>query len=511
MNTQSFIISNKQMELDLQLVSYDLWATKVHVLMLKKQGIIKEKVAGKILAALSGIEKEYHEGKFTINPEKGLHLTIEAKVVEKIGEEGYFMHTARSRNDQVATAEMLYLREKALSVSHKLLKLLKLLIGQTEKNIETIMPGYTHMQPAKPTTFGQWCLLYFDMLSKCLGSLRYVYEKYDLSPLGSVESYGTSWKIDRIYTAKLLGFKKVWEIPLEAISSRGFFQLGLLGVLKDIGIAMGKMAADLLLFTTFEFDYVHLSSTTAKQMSPATGSSVMPQKKNPDVLELVRSTTPQLIGYENIVANLLSGLPMGYNRDTREVKEYMELGVSKTEEVISSFTSLLGTMKLNKEKMLQSVVVNFSLSTDLADYIAQKSGLPYRKVYKIVGLLVKEMKEKGQSFSALTADEFNVQAVLLGISYKLTDSQFKEAIDPVRAVIERVHIGGSNPKVMEKMIEERKKLIDKEASWLTGKKEIIQKAKEQTEKDITGHSRESGNLYRFSIRSRMTRSGYEAT
>lgn len=354
MNTNEFIVSKTQQTLDLKFVPYDLWATKVHVCMLEKQKIIKKSTAKNILTALIAIEKEYEQGKFIIDPTKGLHLTIEAKVINKIGDDGYFMHTARSRNDQVATAELLYFREKILDIAQSILRVYGVLLKASFENIQTIMPGITHMQPAKPTTLGQWYLSYADMFMKCLETIKHVFEKYDLCPLGSIESYGTSWPIDRKYTANLLGFSSVWEIPQEAISSRGFPQLAYLGFLKDIALVVGKMASDLLLFTTFEFGYVALSDDVAKQMDTVTGSSIMPQKKNPDVLELMRSISAQVIGFESIVANLLSNLPMGYNRDTREVKEYTELGFSKTGDCLYCLMDVLKSLKVNTKKCIKT-------------------------------------------------------------------------------------------------------------------------------------------------------------
>lgn len=484
MNTNSFIVTNKQMDLDMNLVPYDLWATKVHVLMLAKQKIIEESKAKNILTALMKIEKEFKKGKFIIDPKKGLHLTLEAKVIEKIGDDGYFMHTARSRNDQVMTAELLYIREKALDILHKLLALLTLLIEKADINISTVMPGYTHMQPAKPTTLGQWYLSYNDMFTKCFETIQYIHNKYDLCPLGSVESYGTSWNIDREYSAELLGFSKVWEIPQEAISSRGFPQLAYLGALKDIAIVTSKIAIDLMLFTTFEYGYISLSNDTAVQMGSVTGSSIMPQKKNPDVLELLRGIAPQIIGYESIVANLLSGLPMGYNRDTREVKEYLELGFNNIENALDSLSTVLQTMQVNKEKMFLSVVTNYSLSTDLADYLSQKKGLPYRKVYQLVGFLVKKKISEKETLIKLCAKELIESGEKMGINFDLTGEELEVVLNPLKAVMKRKHTGGASPEVMEKMIKYRKKISHSYSDWIEKTWIKINSAKEKTKKTI---------------------------
>ncbi|OIO15502.1 argininosuccinate lyase [Candidatus Gottesmanbacteria bacterium CG11_big_fil_rev_8_21_14_0_20_37_11] len=484
MKTNEFIVSKTQQALDLNLVPYDLWATKVHVLMLVKQNIIEKSKARNILSALFEIGNEFKQGKFSIDPNKGLHLTIEAKVIEKIGDDGYFMHTARSRNDQVMTCEMLYLKEKALKMMKQLLDTQETLTAKATGHIETIMPGYTHMQPAKPTTFGQWCLAYNDMFIKCFENLEYIFDKYDLCPLGAAESYGTSWNVDRAYTARLLGFSKVWEIPQEAISSRGFPQLAYLGVLKDIAIVISKIACDLLLFTTFEFGYISLSDMTAQQMGSVTGSSIMPQKKNPDVLELLRSISSRVIGYESIVANLLSGLPMGYNRDTREVKEYIELGFTKVEQALESFTGVLQTIQVNKDRMYQSVVKNYSLSTDLADYLSQKKGPPYRKVYKLVGSIVKDKIVNKKTLSHLTAKELTEESGKIDMYFNLTDGELKTVLNPLDAVMKRKHIGGASAPVMKKIVEERKKIFISYSNWIESTWVKINSAKEKTDETI---------------------------
>ena len=472
------------MELDLVLAPYDLWATYAHVLMLLKQKIIKRGVARKIMLALHKIEWEVKAGSFKIDPNLGLHLTIEKKVIEKIGDDGYFMHTARSRNDQVATAEMLYLREKALSLLLKLLKLLKLLMEIAANNIETVMPGYTHMQPAKPTTFGQWCLSYFDMLMRVFDTLCYFYNKFDLCPLGAVESYGTSWPIDRNYSAKLLGFTNVWEIPQEAISSRGLVQLGYLSALKDFAIVMSKIAQDLILFNTFEYGMIGLGKDVASQMDRVTGSSVMPQKANPDVLELIRSVAPQVIGAQSTVANLLSGLPMGYNRDTREVKEYVENSFHKVSSGILSLIDVFATLIVKKERMLQLVYANYSLATDLADYMAQKTGLAYRKIYRLVGVLVREKKNQNRILSDLTTKEIISEGKSLGLIFTITDRELKQALDPFHAIEKRKHLGGSNPEIMKDTIKKRKLLWKKREEWVNNQLVRIKMAKKLTVTEV---------------------------
>lgn len=292
LETAGFIVSSTQLSLDLKMVAFDIQGTTAHVLMLNKQKIINDKKTALIVKALKEISLEVDQRKFVIDPKKGAQLTLEAKLIEKIGDVAYSVHTGRSRNDQVMVTEMLYLKNEVINLMKSFVPILTELFKLAKNNIKTVMPGYTHMQPAKPTTFGQWALAYLNGFLKSMKTVEYYFNLYDINPLGSCESYGTSWPLDREYTTKLLGFSKVWEIPQDAISSRGFVQLGYLNGLGEICLVASKLAQDLILFDTFEYGLIGLGDEVAQRLHPITGSSVMAQKKNPDVLELIRSTAP---------------------------------------------------------------------------------------------------------------------------------------------------------------------------------------------------------------------------
>ena len=283
------------------------------------------------------------------------------------------------------------------------------------------------MQPAKPTTFGQWALAYADALLRGLADLRYTWDEYDACPLGAVESYGTLWPIDRQYTADLLGFSRVWEVPQDAIASRGLPQLAYLDVCKRLALTTSKIAADLLLFTTWEYGYVELGEAIAQRLHPITGSSVMAQKKNPDALELLRATGHEVIGLSGLATHLLAGLPMGYNRDTREIKEWSALGFDKTLSALSTLTATIATLSVNRERMLQAVRDNYSSTTDLADTIALKSGIGYRQIYAIIGGLVNSLIEQGKPLYTLTAGEIIAAAASAGLNVQLTDVEVQDA------------------------------------------------------------------------------------
>ncbi|MDP1722047.1 MAG: argininosuccinate lyase [Candidatus Gottesmanbacteria bacterium] len=478
--TAGFIVSEKQLALDHQMVSYDIWGTLAHVLMLYKENILKKEFVKPILQALTDIQKEVDADQFTIDPKKGAQLSLEAKIVEKAGDAGYSVHTGRSRNDQVMVTEQLYLRDTMIGLIENTQPVLAALLSLAKKHQGTVMPGYTHMQPAKATSFGQWALAYLHGFTRAIKTITDQYETYNLCPLGACESYGTSWPLDRTYTADLLGFPKVWEIPQDVVSSRGFVQLGYLTGMRDICLVASKLAQDLLLFTTFEYGMINLGDDVAQRMHPITGSSVMAQKKNPDALELVRATAPQLIGFTSIVGNILSGLPMGYNRDSREVKEYIDLGLSKTLSMVGTLASVLASLTVNKKRMMELVTANYSMTTDVADAISQSSGVGYRLVYKVVGQVVDESMKRGKLLSLISAQDIMKKASTLGITLRVTNTQLKDAMDPQRALEKRTHIGGSTKKTMAISLAHGQTFIHDARKWVSTKKQMVSNAKSKT-------------------------------
>ncbi len=481
LETSSFIVSKTQMVLDMEMIPFDIWETKVHVLMLYNQGIIDRTTAKKCLQALNDIAKDLDSGKFSINPEKGIQLTLEANILEKAGEAGYSVHTGRSRNDQVMTTELLYLREQMLLLSEQVIFFLESLLKLAIKHEQTIMPGYTHMQPGKITTVGQWVLSYINGFLRTLETVKHYFDLYDMNPLGTCESYGTSWPLDREFTTEYLGFSKVWKMPQDAIGSRGFAQLGYLNVLAEICLEASKLNEDLILFTTFEYGMIELGNEVSQRMHSITGSSVMPQKKNPDVLELIRSTTPQVIGYWAILANVLSSLPMGYNRDSRESKEYIHLGLIKTTELLKTLQKVIETLKINENRMLHLATSNYSLTTDLADLISQKSKIGYRLIYKIIGQVVKDAIEKNKPLDKISALEIIQAGAELKIEVNISDQEIAQSLDPQQVIAKRKNIGGSSKNTMQNLLDEATKNIKKQQSWIEEKQVFINTARQKTD------------------------------
>lgn len=473
----AFIVSGTQMALDQKMVKYDLRASLAHTLMLNKVGAIKNENIKKIVGVLKEIEDEVDNGTFIINPEKGAQLSLEARIVAGIGDVGFSVHTGRSRNDQVMVTEMLYLREEVLKLSDLMLQVFTSLLECAKKNESVIIPGYTHMQPAKATTFGQWSLAHLNALMRAMKNLENNYDTYNMNPLGACESYGTSWPLDREYTAKLLGFPSVWEIPQDVISSRGFPQLAYLTGMRDICVVASKMAQDLILFDTFEYGVISLGNEVAQRMHPITGSSVMAQKKNPDVLEIIRSTAPQVTGYTEIVSNVLTALQMGYNRDSRESKEYIDLGLSKTFAMLTTLEKVITTLQIDSARALALVKANYSQTTDLADYISQKSGVGYRLIYKAVGGAVDEAINNGKLLTEITPGDLQKKFDEVGVgSIPLTIEEIELAIDPAKSIEKRTHIGGSSRETMQKSFANAEHLIKSHTDWVKNQKYMIESA-----------------------------------
>ncbi len=455
----SLVVSDTQRALDLEMVPFDLQATSAHVEMLGTVGIVSPDVSQKILAALTDIRATYERGEFSIDPALGAQLTLEKEVISRVGQDvGLAMHTGRSRNDQVMVTEMLYLRSKSSQIIEKLNQVVQALYGRAGAGINVPMPGYTHMQPGKPTALSHWYLAHGDCLMRGRVMLEQVLEQFNQCPLGSVESFGTTWPLDRLYVARRLGFARVWEVPQDAISNRGIFQLALLGALNQVAIGIGRMAADLMLYTTHEFQMVELGDEVAQRLHPITGSSVMAQKRNPDALELLRGSAAQFGGLYATVSSLLCGLPTGYNRDSREVKEYAATAFRKMNEMLLSLEQVVVTSTFDAKRMSEMVDDNYSLTTDLADQLAQTTGIPYRRMYKIVGVAVDELMRTRQPLPKLTAAMLKRSADALSIKLEVDDALISRLLDARHALERRAHIGGTAKRRVEAMLLRRRSL-----------------------------------------------------
>lgn len=479
-STDSWIASSEAEAFDIILAEFDCVATQAHVLMLRKQRIMSESDAAKALAALIEIEDICAAGKFRYEPGYGAQLTLEKMIVDRVGPTvGYQVHTGRSRNDQVLTAQKLCVRDRLIGCLGQLVDLVQALVARAELDCAVVMPGYTHMQPARPTTVGQWCAAYADMFARDLRRLRDAYERNDTSPLGAAESHGTTWPLDRAYTAELLGFKGIDEIPLDAISSRGESDADFLTGLSFVALHMSKLAADLLLFNTWEYGYAVLGSGQAARMGRLTGSSIMPQKRNPDVLELLRGQASELYSYLLHAFEVLKALPSGYNRDSRDTKAPILRGLRSISGSLTQLVQVVGNVEFDEPAMQRAVVENYCMATDLAEYLAKRYAVPFREMHGIVGRAVSQAIDERRRVDELTPADIAAQAREVGHEFLVTDADIAEGTDPSAALQRRGNIGGASRERMAEWITDRRRSSAELAAWVAGETERLGAARVQ--------------------------------
>ena len=466
---------SSSLETDKEMFSEDVWGSKAHVLMLAKQGIISKEDSGKILKALVEIEKDYLAGKFQLDENlEDIHINIENYVISKCGiDYGGRMHTARSRNDQVLTDTKLHLREELLSVITYTLELQRTLLDHAEKNAAVIMPGYTHMQHAQPITLGYWASSYASMLLRDLDRLNGAYAHVNTCPLGSGALSGTSFPTDREYTAKLLGFDSVHVHALDAVSSRDHI-IETLSALSILMCNLSKLAEELVLWSSYEFRFIEFSDGFA------TGSSIMPQKKNPDMAELVRGKTGRVYGALFQVLTLMKGLPSGYNRDMQEDRELLWDALYVVKGSLKVLNAGLSEAKINKERMSESVYSDFSTATELANYIVREKGIAFRKAYEITGCIIKEVSSRKKDFREIGL----VIQLLKKSGIEISSNDLSDILDPNTSASRNKSLGGTAPAEVKRMV---KKLNETANSWRLDqmkKAEKIESAKKLTEKAL---------------------------
>ncbi|WP_305883321.1 argininosuccinate lyase [Conexibacter sp. DBS9H8] len=477
-DTDAWIASAEAEGFDRILAEYDCLATQAHVLMLARQQIMSEADARAALAALVEIEAICVAGEFRYEPGYGAQLTLEKMIVDRVGDHiGYQVHTGRSRNDQVLTAQKLAVRARLLVVMERLAGLVGAFVARAAADRDTVMPGYTHMQPARPTTVGQWCGAYADMFARDFDRLRDAYARHDSNPLGAAESHGTTWPLDRDYTRELLGFATTVEIPLDAISSRGESDADFLSGLAFLALHLSKFAQDLLLFNTWEYGYAVLGTGQAARMGRLTGSSIMPQKRNPDVLELLRGQASEIYSYLLHALEVLKALPSGYNRDSRDTKAPILRGLASLSASLTQAELVIDGVQFNAEAMLEAVRANHCMATDLAEYLAQTHRVPFREMHGIVGRAVKAAIEADRRVESLTPEEIAEQAAVIGLELTVSAEEIAAGTDPRAALARRGNIGGTTPERMEAWLADRRERAGERAAWARAETERVQAAR----------------------------------
>lgn len=454
--------------LDQRLAIYDVLGTIAHDYMLYKVGVLKKETLKKILVSLMNIKRSIEENKFQLLPElEDVHMNIEKKVIEEIGEEyGGMMHLARSRNDQVLLDTRMYLRDQINEVSELVLNLISTFIDVGEKNLETLMVGYTHTRQAQPTTVGHWCAAYIDSLLRIIDRLEEAYARVNQCPLGSGAITGVSWPIDRNLTASLLGFDRVQENTLDAVSSRGEVESEIVFILCLLMSILSRLSEEIIWWSTGEMGLIELDETYT------TGSSLMPQKKNPDVLELTRAKTGKLYGCLTQILTILKGLPSGYNRDQQEIKEPLFRGMDTAKSVLKVIPGLVSTLKFNQERMLKAILESYSTATELVDLLIREAKISFRSAHRIVGIYVKRTLESGKKIdpgllTTLVREE-------TGKKIELGGETIEKAIDPLATVGRRNHIGGPAPVEVKRMLTDRREALKSKGNSLAKR---IQKCK----------------------------------
>ena len=378
---------NASIDFDKRLAEQDIAGSRAHADMLAHQGIISRQDADAILAGLDRIAAEISEGRFVFKRAlEDIHLNIEARVGEIAGDAAGRLHTARSRNDQVATDLRLWVRAACERIDHALLALQRALLLQAEEHAGTIMPGFTHLQPAQPVTFGHHCLAYVEMFSRDRGRFMDACARLNESPLGAAALAGTSFPIDRERTARTLGFARPMRNSLDAVASRDF-ALEFLAAATIASTHLSRLAEEIVLWTSPAFGFLKLSDAFS------TGSSIMPQKRNPDAAELVRAKTGRVLGHFVALAAVLKALPLAYAKDLQEDKEVLFGAADALELSVAAMAAMVADWKVEKEAMLAHARAGYPTATDLADWLVRVAGKPFRTAHRIAGAIVKRAEE----------------------------------------------------------------------------------------------------------------------
>ncbi|MBD1880578.1 MULTISPECIES: argininosuccinate lyase [unclassified Coleofasciculus] len=421
---------NASIGFDIELIEYDLTGSIAHAKMLAHTGIISESEAQQLVAGLEQIRQEYREGNF--NPgidAEDVHFAVERRLTEITGDVGKKLHTARSRNDQVGTDTRLYLRDQISQIRSQLREFQGVLLDLAQNHVETLIPGYTHLQRAQPVSLAHHLLAYFQMLERDWERLGEVYGRVNISPLGSGALAGTTFPIDRHYTAKLLNFDGVYANSMDGVSDRDF-AIEFLSSASLIMVHLSRLSEEVILWSSHEFGFVTLKD------SCATGSSIMPQKKNPDVPELVRGKTGRVFGHLQGMLVLMKGLPLAYNKDLQDDKESLFDSVKTVKGCLEAMTILFREgLEFRTARLAEAVAEDFSNATDVADYLAAR-GVPFREAYNLVGKVVKTSLAAGKLLKDLSLEEWKEL-------HPAFEPDIYEAISPRQVVAARNSYGGT--------------------------------------------------------------------
>ena len=433
---------NASITFDQKFYKQDIEGSIAHVTMLAKQGILTEQERDDIVRTLKEIREEVESGKLEITSEyEDIHSFVEANLIDRLGDTGKKLHTGRSRNDQVALDMRLYTRDELLHTDDLLKELLETILKIMEANTETIMPGFTHLQKAQPITLAHHMGAYFEMFKRDRLRLHDIYERMNYCPLGSGALAGTTYPLDREYTAELLGFYGPTLNSMDGVSDRDYL-IEFLSACATIMMHLSRFSEEIIIWNSNEYQFVEIDDAYS------TGSSIMPQKKNPDIAELVRGKTGRVYGALMSLLATMKGIPLAYNKDMQEDKELSFDAMDTVKGCIALFTGMLATMKFNKGKMRLSANNGFTNATDAADYLV-KHGVPFRDAHGIIGKIVLYCIERGIAIDDMSLDELKAICPVF-------EEDIYEEISMETCVNNRLTIGAPGKAAMEKVIEAEK-------------------------------------------------------
>jgi argininosuccinate lyase len=439
---------------DKRMWAEDIRGSIAHARMLAKQGVIAETDADEIEAGLSAIYGEIKAGTFAwdLNDED-VHMAIERVLTERVGAAGARLHTGRSRNDQVATDARLYAKRAAVGLADAVLALRRTLVALAQAHLGVVMPGYTHLQKAQPVLLSHHLMAYSWMLTRDFTRLRHAHEAADVLPLGSAALAGTTYPLDREYVAARLGFSAISQNSMDAVSDRDFL-LDLTYACAVCQTHLSRLAEEIILWSTEEFGFITLDDEFS------TGSSIMPQKKNPDFAELVRGKTGRVLGDLQALLVTLKGLPLAYNKDMQEDKEPAFDAIDTLSSSLRAMDGMLATMRVNADGMRAGAQGGFMAATDVADYLVGK-GMPFRDAHEVVGRLVLACEREGRTLQDLSAEEFAAHASQFG-------PDTLEAVDIDKLVAKRMTAGGTGHEAVRIQLGQGSDAIAADEAWLEG-------------------------------------------
>ena len=430
---------NSSISFDCRMYRQDIQGSIAHATMLGEQNIIDPQESAVIMEGLKGILADLDSGKLAFDPTaEDIHMFVEAELTARIGDAGKRLHTARSRNDQVALDIRLYLRDEIDAITAQVKELIESLCKQAQQHLETVMPGYTHLQRAQPITFGHHLMAYAQMLLRDIDRLKAARERMNVMPLGSCALAGTTYPLNRERVAELLGFSSVTLNSLDGVSDRDFC-IDLASAISIIMMHLSRLSEEIILWCSWEFKFIELDDAFA------TGSSIMPQKKNPDVSELVRGKTGRVYGDLMTLLSMMKNLPLAYNKDMQEDKEAIFDAVDTVHLCLKTMTPMIDTMKVLPQNMRRAAAKGFINATDAADYLVRK-GVPFRDAYKITGTLVAQCIQQDTTLEELPLSQYKALCDLF-------EEDIYQAINLETCVKGRTVTGGPAPQRVQEQID----------------------------------------------------------